>query len=729
VTDLVVQSIVSEKSFGTIFAGRCDDGSVVRVRAATAVMIGRPTVGELWSVDGDLRKTAWGLQIAATRAVRAMPSGKLMVDYLAGCVAGIGPARAQRLWRHFEDCLSEALEIADVEAIAAVIDPSRPVLGPRLAAALVVAWQAMAGEARLVEWLAAAGVTDLRLARRVHALLGADAPRALQANPFCLVPLLDWKRVDELGRRLLAEAGCAEPDHHPHRLVGAADSVVKDLIATGATAISEDDFRRHLAEKLRAPPDAPVLGRALDLALARKAVLRGPDGLLRAPGCAMMENVVAERLRAMATEPAPVGLRGLLEDVDCLPGTLSADQAEAVRKALSAGFAVVGGGAGTGKTFVMRTVCDLWERAGGKLALAAIAGKAALRLSRSTGRLARTVFRTLAELDEREAIEAKLGAGEIDEAERAKLETKLRSLAFLTSDTLVVIDEASMVDLPSIFGLLRRMPLGGRLLLVGDERQLPPVGFGLLFHCIVTDPAVTATLTTVHRQSSASAIPTVAGALRRREMPDLLPFSDPAAAGVTIAVASGREAIADRVVALRTAFSADADVMVVTPVNDTACGVGGLNRRLHDEYLRTRNLQELRGPVGDLFSPGEPVLHLTNDYRRGLFNGSLGTVRRIDRTEHSLTAVFDGEEHVFAAEDLIDLALGYALTCHRAQGSEADHVIVALPDSRLLDPSWIYTAVTRARRSVVIVGEEIILRNALKRPFADEHRLVGLRWP
>jgi exodeoxyribonuclease V alpha subunit len=313
-------------------------------------------------------------------------------------------------------------------------------------------------------------------------------------------------------------------------------------------------------------------------------------------------------------------------------------------------------------------------------------------------------------------------------AKASKLETRLRDLALLTPDTLVVIDESSMADLPSVFGLLRRMPHGARLLLVGDEKQLPPVGFGLIFHRVVHDPVVTATLTTVHRQASSASIPAVAGALRRREMPDLPPVKD-LAAGVTIAAASGREAIADRVVMLRTAFSGDTDVMVVTPVNDGPCGVAGLNRRLHDEYLRTRDLQELRGPLGDLFSPGEPVLHTVNNYQRGLFNGSLGTIRRIDRAQRSLIAAFDGEEHVFAAEDLIDLALGYALTCHRAQGSEADHVIVAMPESRLLDPSWIYTAVTRARRSVVIVGQPETMREALGRPFADEHRLVGLRWP
>jgi exodeoxyribonuclease V alpha subunit len=153
-----------------------------------------------------------------------------------------------------------------------------------------------------------------------------------------------------------------------------------------------------------------------------------------------------------------------------------------------------------------------------------------------------------------------------------------------------------------------------------------------------------------------------------------------------------------------------------------------LSWRLHDEYLRRKDLQELRGPLGDLFSSGEPVIHRRNCYRRGLFNGSMGTVLRINGTERQIIAVFDDEEHVFASEDLIDLSLGYALTCHRAQGSEADYVIVALPPSRLLDPSWLYTAVTRSRQQVIIVGQAETMLEALQRPYADERRTSGLQW-
>jgi len=724
---IVVDRIVSRRDFGTIFAGRTADGGAIRVKAARDILIGEPGIGETWSITGDIQQSAWGPQIKASCAVRALPSGRLMIDFLSRSVGGIGPARAQRLWDHFEDRLPEALDVGNVDAIAAVMEPDRPVLGPRIAAALIAKWTKMAGEARLVEWIAAAGLTDIRLARRIHVLLGDDAPARLQANPWCLVPLLSWSKVDELGLRLAREAGIISPHDLPNRLVGAADAVVKDAIAAGSTAIDAAEFRTKLGGKLGVDSTTPLLDTACALAIERRAVVADATGLLRAPGCALMEDAVTSRLAGMSTQGPSDRLQAMLDALGNESDALSAEQAAAVRKALSSGFACLRGSAGTGKTFVARAICRIWAASGGNLLLAAVAGKAALRLSRSTGRLARTVFRTLRELDERSQITVELAADPEPE-EREKLVARLRELAHADADTLVIVDEASMLDLASLHGLLRRLPDGARLLLIGDERQLPPVGMGLLFHRFVQDDAITTTLASIRRQSSDSEIPAVAAKIRRREVPSLRPYGD-ARHGLWLLEAVGRDAIAGKVMAARAELGDGSDVMIVTPVNDGPCGVIGLNRRLHDEYVEKTGLQELRGPLGDLFSSGEPVVHRRNNYRRALFNGSLGAVRRIDRSRRCLTAVFDDEEHAFEGDELVDLALGYVLTCHRAQGSEADHVIVALPASRLLDPSWLYTAVTRASTLAVIVGEAKTIAEALSRPYADDRRLVGLRWP
>jgi exodeoxyribonuclease V alpha subunit len=142
--------------------------------------------------------------------------------------------------------------------------------------------------------------------------------------------------------------------------------------------------------------------------------------------------------------------------------------------------------------------------------------------------------------------------------------------------------------------------------------------------------------------------------------------------GVSFVPASGREAIADATARLYADLGGrDGDILIVTPVNAGPCGTSGLNRRLHDAYVEASGLQELRGALGEIFSAGEPVLHRRNDYKRGLFNGSMGKVLRIDRTARSLVALFDGEEHTFESADLVDLSLGYALTCRRSQGSES----------------------------------------------------------
>jgi exodeoxyribonuclease V alpha subunit len=729
---VLIEGIVSRQEFGLILAARVDDGphagASVRLKATHDVLLGEPGIGETWTIEGTLKRSEWGPQVDVTRGVRALPSGRMMIDFLATSVSGIGQTRAARLWDRYEDRLPETLEIGDVAAIAAVMEPDRPSLGPRLAAAAIAAWKSLAGQSRLVEWLAAAGLTDFKLARRIQALLGDDAPARLQTNPWCLVPLAPWGTVDALGVRLSKEAGATEPRLIPNRLVGAADAVIKDVIGEGSTAVEVNDFRDRLASKLGVSATDDAIRKAQGLAVAHRAVTGGPAGLLRAPGCALMEDAVVARLRLMSSEGPPDRLRAPLDALRSDPGTLHPEQRDAVLKVLSAGFACLRGGAGTGKTHVARTICQIWESDGGDLLLTAVAGKAALRLSRSTGRLARTLFRTLRELDERADLQAKLDDGSLESEDVEKTKKRLTDLAAAGPNTLVVIDEASMLDLASCHGLLRRLPAGARVLMIGDECQLPPVAFGLLFHKFVEDEDVTANLITIHRQASDSGIPAAAALVRRREMPDLQPYAGPAD-GVSFVHASGREAIADATAKLYGKLGGrDGDILVVTPVNEGPCGTAGLNRRLHDAHIETSGLQELRGSLGEIFSAGEPVLHRRNDYARGLFNGSMGKILRIDRSARSLVATFDGEEHIFENGDLIDLSLGYALTCHRGQGSEADRVIVALPDSRLLDPAWIYTAITRAKRQVILVGEVKTLAEALRRPWAADRRLVGLAW-
>ena len=390
---------------------------------------------------------------------------------------------------------------------------------------------------------------------------------------------------------------------------------------------------------------------------------------------------------------------------------------------LSCPLACLQGGAGVGKTHAVRAVCNVWEANGGTVLLTAIAGKAALRLSRATGRLARTLARTFGDLDRREAVEWD------GDSQGVLFGDTVDKLAEITPNTLVVVDEAGMVDLGTMHGLLRRMPEGARLLMVGDERQLPPVGFGLIFHKLVRDEAITARLSHVHRQAQESDIPLVAADLRQRSVPVLAAFHG-RRDGVSHVEAATRDQVAAATVevALELGVLDGADVLIVTPTNRGSCGTAVLNRRLHDLHRERDGRVELRSSVGERFSVGDPVLFRRNDYSRNLFNGSWGRVVGVDVSARTMTCSFDDEEHELGAEDLLDVSLGYVMTCHRAQGSQARRVVVALPPSRLLDPSWVYTAVTRAERQVVVVGAKETLREALSAPWADESRQVGFNW-
>lgn len=731
-TLVAVKRIISERDIGVIMGVRVLDASgapreALRIRALRRVMVGDPAVGDIWRVEGVIAQTAWGPQMDALLAVRAKPSGVLVRDYLASHVPGIGRERADRLWTAYGTDLPDVLLAGDLAELGKVIAPDRPLLGPQLAAATVRAWRATTHETQLVSWLQDRGVSDTRLVRRIAAVLGEDAIATLDRNPWCLVPLLPWQTVDALGCRLLREAGRTAVEDAPDRLVGAVDAAIKDVIAGGDTMITTADLQARIAERLGVSIDHRRVGDAFTIAARNGAILAGHPGLWRAPGCAQMEEAVVERLRAIldgcqaasGTEPAATATARL----EASPGPLHPEQHAAVQKVLASPVACLRGGAGVGKTHVTRAICQAWEATGGDVVLAALAGKAALRLSRATGRLARTLARLIRELDERSRIGASHGDHD-DAAEPSDRENRLSRLAEITPRSLVIVDEASMVDIASMHALMRRMPDGARLLLVGDERQLPPVGFGLVFHRLVADEAITASLTVVHRQSDASGIPAVAAAIRDRRAPVLRPYTG-AVDGVSLLAADGAAAIEEGVLRVYRDFGDD-DTLVIAPTRASRAGVRALNSRLHAVHVAETPSYEMVSPLGERFCVGEPVVHERNDYERGLWNGSMGRVRAIEAD--TLIAEFEGEQHRFERDALLDVALGYTLTCHRAQGSQARRIIVALSPSRVLDPSWLYTALTRAEQQVVLVGHTATIEQLLKQPWATQRRRVGFNW-
>ena len=272
---------------------------------------------------------------------------------------------------------------------------------------------------------------------------------------------------------------------------------------------------------------------------------------------------------------------------------------------------------------------------------------------------------------------------------------------------------------------------------MGDAFQLPPVGFGLVFHHLVAQEAVTARLQVVRRQEDSSGIPAVASGIRSLSQLALARYS-PGLTGVSFLPAKeGRVSAAiETVVDDLGGFASGPDgLMVLAAVNRRAARPDGtvsdLNARLQGRNLERGARADgtaravVRGLLGGGFAAGDPVVHLRNDYEAGLRNGSLGVVTEVDEAAGTVVCAFDGDVHGFSGGRLLDIGLAYAVTCHKAQGSQARSVVISLVDAPNMDPTWFYTAVTRAVETAVLVGDERALRNIMARIPAFEARLTG----
>ncbi|MDF0522245.1 AAA family ATPase [Bradyrhizobium yuanmingense] len=268
-------------------------------------------------------------------------------------------------------------------------------------------------------------------------------------------------------------------------------------------------------------------------------------------------------------------------------------------------------------------------------------------------------------------------------------------------------------------GFLRALPDGCRLLLVGDPGQLPPIQFGLVLHALVKRPEIpSVVLTKVYRQTEATGIPAVAGAIRSGRLPELPDTLDATSGGAAL-IPRG-EVTTDQIVDVVADLGGfKEDLRIVCAVKAGSAGTEALNARFHDIFA----VGKRRHPTRRL-AEGEPVMFLKNDYQLGLRNGSLG---RITGIEDAKVAVdFDGTEVELSGYGLDDLALAYAITVHKAQGSSFRKVVIPIQKTRLLDRSPVYTAITRATDLTVMVGAGETLRQALERDARAERRETAL---
>ena len=580
-----------------------------------------------------------------------------------------------------------------------------PGIGKVRASAIKKAWDEQRTFRELYIFLQTYGVTPGQCVKLIDKY-GGEARQILQTQPYRVAREIDgigFKTAD----RIAINLGFA--NDAPPRLDAGILFAMETLQEEGHTALREADLRDYAATLLETSGER-ITARVAALVSDKNLAQHAPRGVVEPlPGSSLTQLPVLDRaeqkiaaairrLRAVPSGLPPIKHDAALIWAEEKAGfTFAQAQRDAVRSALVSKLSILTGGPGTGKTSSLRALVDILKAKKVRIALAAPTGRAAQRLTETTGAFAQTLHRLLKFNPQR---------GGFDANEDAPLATDF-----------LVVDEASMLDTRLAAAVFAAMPSRAHLLLVGDTDQLPSVGAGNVLKDIIATETVPVTrLSVVHRQQGQSEIVTTAHAINAGEpglpsavdsLEKLQPWVD-----LTFIVARDADDCLQKITTLCTEFipthfpwiKPGRDIQVLAPMHKGTAGVGNLNLRL--QAALNPGGAGLRAPGGE-YRVGDKVIQLRNNYDKSLFNGDIGVVVATDAEAGTLDADFDGTRHSFTRGELGDMALAYAISIHKSQGSEYAAVIIPLLKAHfmMLQRNLLYTAITRGKKKVFIVGE------------------------
>ena len=597
----------------------------------------------------------------------------------SGLVPGIGKGLAERLVQQFGE---NALEVIATQSAKLRAVPG---IGKQRAQAISQAVRERRDETELMAYLHSLGLGP-SLARRIRKRYGESAVRVIREDPYLVaeqVPGIGFKTADGIGRA----SGLAADD--PRRAAGAVLHLLGESAEDGHVYATRDQLV-SAGEELKVP--AERVEEAIETLSAREMLVRDGEAVYARP-LYWAEVEVAKLLRERAQKGRRTA-HGF--DPQRLEG-LSEAQADAVRATFEGLILVITGGPGTGKTTTVRGIVEAHRAKGHKVVLCAPTGRAAKRLSEASGAEARTIHRLL----EWNPALARFQRDKDDPIEA----------------DLVLVDEASMLNVQLAERLFAAIPAHVPLVLVGDVDQLPPVGPGQVLRAIIDSGVVQVVrLQTVFRQAQESHIVRGAHAILHGQMPESTPAGTRGTGDLFVVRAPepdvALQKLKDMLRRLPVAYGLDPkrDVMVLSPMKKGPLGTERLNEVLQAD------LNPPDSPHQQPLVPraGDRVMQLRNDYEKEAFNGDLGEVRAVAGGVSYV--LLDGRELRYKREEMDDLALAYASTVHKVQGSEFAAVIVVLHGSHhvLLSRALLYTAVTRAKKLVVLLGDERAMAKAAR---------------
>ncbi len=622
-------------------------------------------------------------------------------NYLAsGVIKGIGPSMAARMVKLFGADTLEIIEkrperLLEVEGI-----------GETKAAMIQSAWQDHHTLRTLMQFLQEMGVQTSYCAK-IYKTYGADAVDFIRQDPYILaedIPGAGFLIADTIARKLGVEI------EDPERVRACIMHIILQNADDGHTFAEQENLVARCENRFQI--SRTTIENTIDEMAAANAIVVEPMENERSTSAIFMRDLyraeagLANRLKAMLSLPVKVAEidpdRIATEVHHKLAINLSSEQLTALEQIFSHRIAVITGGPGTGKTTLLRSISTIFETMGRRVLLAAPTGRAARRLSEVTGRKAGTIHRLLG----------------YNFTEGGFIRDRNNPL---DADA-VIVDEASMVDTVLMYHLIEAVPMSASLVMVGDVAQLPAIGPGNVLSDMIDSSRIPVfSLNKIFRQDKESAIILNAHKVRQGDFhvgaqTDIIDQRS----DFYFVEEHDPDRVAQRIVQLcsrelpqKFDFDPILDIQVLTPMHKGAVGTINLNHLLQNTLNRQPVLIEA---MGNAYKDGDKVMHLINNYQKEVYNGDIGVVRSFDQQKAELAVDYYGRTVCYDTSELDQVTIAYAISVHKSQGSEYPAVIVPLVTQHyiLLQRNLLYTAMTRGKKMVILIGSPKALHIALK---------------